>query len=89
MQPKSPTNVVDLNVADVYAPWLSVKDLSKRYRVTTTTIWNWTREKRLPRPHSLSSQTMRWHIDDILEHDQKVREGEAAKRITRKSDARL
>ncbi len=89
MQSTTPTDAVDLKAVEVSAPWLSVKDLSKRYRVTTTTIWNWTREKRLPQPHSLSSQTMRWHIDDIVEHDQKVREGEAAKRITRKSDARL
>ena len=79
MQSTTPPDLVDLKVVEVSAPWLSVKDLSKRYRVTTTTIWNWTREKRLPRPHSLSSQTLRWHIDDIVEHDQKIREGEAAK----------
>ena len=79
MQSTTPPDVVDLKVVGVSAPWLSVKDLSKRYRVTTTTIWNWTREKRLPRPHSLSSQTMRWHIDDIQEHDEKVRKGEAAR----------
>lgn len=79
MQSTTPTDVVDLNVVEVTAPWLSVKDLAKRYSVTTTTIWNWTREKRLPRPHSLSSQTMRWHIDDIVEHDEKVREGEVTR----------
>jgi len=79
MQSTTPPDVVDLKVEEVSAPWLSVKDLSKRYRVTTTTIWNWTREKRLPRPHSLSSQTLRWHIDDILEHDEKVREGEVTR----------
>jgi predicted DNA-binding transcriptional regulator AlpA len=41
-------------------PWLTVKDIAKRYQVTEVCIWLWVKSGRLPPPHRLGPQTRRW-----------------------------
>lgn len=41
-------------------PWLSVKNLADRYKVSEVCIWKWVKAEHLPAPHKLGPQTRRW-----------------------------
>lgn len=65
---------VNVVMQEALPRWRTVKDLAKDYNCTDTTIWNMVRDGRLPKPTRFSSQMLRWHIDDLEEHDAKLRE---------------
>lgn len=48
-----------------HTKFLSDKVLASRYGVSRNTIWRWTREGRLPKPHKLAAGTTRWLVDEI------------------------
>lgn len=57
--------------------WLNDREVAQRYSVSRITVWRWAREGRIPKPHKISTNTTRWHIDDIEANDRK-RRGEVA-----------
>jgi prophage regulatory protein len=40
----------------------SAKVLSKRYSVSTATVWRWSAEGRIPKPLKLSQKITRWRV---------------------------
>jgi predicted DNA-binding transcriptional regulator AlpA len=45
--------------------WLSAAQLAARYGVHIVTIWRWSQNGRLPRPHRISRGTTRWRKDEV------------------------
>ena len=45
--------------------YLRDTDLAKRYSVSRSTVWRWTREGLLPNPVQLSHACSRWRLDEI------------------------
>lgn len=46
-------------------PYLSDKDLARRYGVARATPWRWVREGTFPSPIRLTEHTTRWRLTDI------------------------
>ncbi|MEW8606843.1 MAG: helix-turn-helix domain-containing protein [Candidatus Thiodiazotropha sp.] len=53
--------------------YLSVKDVSRRYGVGVSTVWQWVKEDFLPAPVKFGQRCTRWDSDELNEHDQKVK----------------
>lgn len=49
--------------------YISAAQLARRYGVTKSTIWRWTKRGILPSPVRLSEQCTRWNLDEIEKRD--------------------
>lgn len=49
--------------------WLTDHDMAVRYSVSRATIWRWTRDGKIPKPHRLTKGTTRWNALEVLEFD--------------------
>ncbi len=47
--------------------YLKVKDLSARLGVSRSTIWEWSRVGKLPKPVKLGEAVTRWRSDEVDE----------------------
>ena len=48
--------------------WVSAKELSEKYGVTTTTIWCWAKAGKLPQPAKLADKRCtRWNLAEVEE----------------------
>lgn len=45
--------------------YLRLRDMSNRYRVSDSTIWNWCKTNGLPAPHKLGANTTVWKLADL------------------------
>ena len=55
--------------------WLSVKHLAARYDVSDVSIWRWTKSGRLPQPHRIGPNCIRYCADEVEQHEQRLRGG--------------
>ncbi|MEW8293624.1 MAG: helix-turn-helix domain-containing protein [Candidatus Thiodiazotropha sp.] len=53
--------------------YLPVKDVSRRYGVGVSTVWQWVKDGLLPAPVKFGQRCTRWDSDELNEHDQKVK----------------
>ena len=53
--------------------WCTDLELAERYRVSRITIWRWARDGHLPKPVRLSPGATRWALDEIEEHDARLK----------------
>jgi len=53
--------------------WSNDKQLARHYGVTRSTMWDWVREGRLPKPKKLTPRRTRWSNAEIAQHDQKIK----------------
>jgi len=49
--------------------YLTVEEVSERYKVSTATIWRWKREGRFPLALKIGPGCTRWRLSDIIEHE--------------------
>lgn len=64
------------NVADVAGKVFITKvELAKRWRVKTRTIELWVRKGTCPAPSKPSYKVARWDLNDILDHEIRIKEG--------------
>ena len=49
-------------------------DLATRYSISRATVWRWASCGRLPRPIRLGEATTRWVLDDLIRHEQRLRQ---------------
>jgi predicted DNA-binding transcriptional regulator AlpA len=54
--------------------WLTAAQVAERYSVSVPTVWTWTREHKLPKPHKLAENTTRWRLSELDAHDDKQAE---------------
>ncbi|MEW8042545.1 MAG: helix-turn-helix domain-containing protein [Candidatus Thiodiazotropha endolucinida] len=53
--------------------YLSVKDVSRRYSVGVSTVWQWVKDGMLPAPVKFGQRCTRWDSDELDEHDQQAK----------------
>lgn len=53
--------------------WLSPKDLAERYGVSIVSIWRWTKAGRLPQPHRIGPNCVRYCGEEVRAHEQHLR----------------
>lgn len=49
--------------------YLTVVQVADRYKVSTDTIWRWSREGALPKGLKIGPNATRWRLADLLEHE--------------------
>ncbi len=49
--------------------YLNASEVADRYRVSTDTIWRWSRNGDMPKPVKLSPGSTRWRLSDLSEHE--------------------
>ena len=54
-------------------PWLSPKDLADRYGVSLVSIWRWTKAERLPQPHKIGPNCVRYCAAEVEKHEARLR----------------
>lgn len=52
--------------------WSSDRVLARYFSVTRKTIWDWSREGKLPKPKKISANRTRWNNSDIKAHNERV-----------------
>ena len=55
------------------SPWLSPKDLADRYGVSLVSIWRWTKAGRLPQPHKIGPNCVRYCANEVQEHERRLK----------------
>jgi prophage regulatory protein len=55
--------------------FLDVSDVANRYRVSTDTIWRWSRNGGFPKPCKLSAGSTRWRLTDLIDHEAQLSTG--------------
>lgn len=53
--------------------WLSPAKLAERYDVSLVSIWRWTKAGRLPQPHRIGPNCVRYCADEVAEHEQRIK----------------
>ena len=52
--------------------WSSDRVLARYFSVTRQTIWDWSRQGKLPKPKKISANRTRWNNKEIKAHDEAV-----------------
>jgi len=66
-------------MSDVNEPvYLTKQELAARWRVKTRTIEMWVREGKCPKPFKPAYKTALWLLNDIVAHENAIRERVAA-----------
>lgn len=52
--------------------FLTVQQVSKRYSVSTDTIWRWKRQGLFPAAVSVGPNCTRWRLSDLIEHESQM-----------------
>ncbi len=52
--------------------WSTDQILARYYSVTRKTIWDWSRQGKLPKPKKISSNRTRWNNAEIKLHNERV-----------------
>ena len=52
--------------------WSSDRVLARYFSVTRKTIWEWSRQGKLPKPKKISANRTRWNNKEIKAHDEAV-----------------
>jgi predicted DNA-binding transcriptional regulator AlpA len=47
---------------------LTVQQVARKYGVAVRTVWRWDKLGRIPRGKRLTTNTVRWHEDEINRH---------------------
>lgn len=58
--------------------FLDVSQVANRYRVSTDTIWRWSRNGGFPKPCKLSAGSTRWRLSDLIDHEAQLSTGFAS-----------
>ena len=53
--------------------FLTVKDVAARYQISVASVYRWVKEGSLPKAVQLAKNCSRWHLDDLLEHESRLR----------------
>ncbi|MBV2138592.1 MAG: helix-turn-helix domain-containing protein [Candidatus Thiodiazotropha sp. (ex Ctena orbiculata)] len=53
--------------------YLTVKEVSHRYGIGVSTVWQWVKEGLLPTPRRFGQRCTRWDADVLDEHDNKTK----------------
>lgn len=53
--------------------YISVKDVSRRYGVGVSTVWQWVKEGLLPSPVKFGRRCTRFDCDQLDQHDKKMK----------------
>ncbi len=53
------------------SPYLTPAQVARRYSVSLPTLWRWRRDGRLPEPRHLGPNTVRFHLAELLEFEQR------------------
>jgi len=49
--------------------FLNVKSVAKRYSISVSTVWQWTKDGILPKSKKIGKRTTRWSSAELDEHD--------------------
>lgn len=53
--------------------YLTVKQVAKRYGVSTDSIWRWKNEGHFPEPVRVGKNTTRWRLSDLIEYESQLK----------------
>ncbi|MCG7928043.1 MAG: helix-turn-helix domain-containing protein [Candidatus Thiodiazotropha taylori] len=53
--------------------YLTVKEVSHRYGIGVSTVWQWVKDGLLPSPIKFGQRSTRWDCDSLDEHDSKIK----------------
>jgi len=57
--------------------YLSVEQIAEQLGISTSCVWRWAADGKLPKPIKLSSRVTRWRADEIEQALSKLEEGAA------------
>ena len=57
--------------------YYTVREVATRYAVGPSTIWAWVSQGDFPAPIKFSPKVTRWHVEDLLSHDELKRAAKA------------